>query len=155
METQGYWFRTADYGRWYLQINTLNIVSEVYKKSPFSAWFRVWKCSVGQMSQWDKCPSGTNVPVGQMSSGTTVLWDKCPSGTNVPVGQMSCGTNVSGTNVQWDSCPVGLMSCGTIVSGTNVTPPPFLHLLQGFRFNTEIYKDYIIFITKLFCTCLA
>ena len=56
-----------------------------------------------------------------MSSGTTVLWDKCPSGTNVPVGQMSSGTNVRGTNVQWDSCPVGLMSCGTIVSGTVVT----------------------------------
>ena len=88
------------------------------------------KIRVGQMSQWDKCPSGTNVPVGQMSSGTTVLWDKCPSGTNVPVGQMSSGTNVRGTNVQWDSCPVGQMSCGTIVSGTVVTPPKgCLHLL--------------------------
>ena len=62
--------------------------------------------------QWDKCPSGTNVPVGQMSR-----WDKCPSGTNVqwdkcPVGQMSSGTNVSGTTVS-----------GNNVCGTNVTPP--------------------------------
>ena len=61
--------------------------------------------------------------MGQMSSGTTVQWDKCPSGTNVPVRQMSSGTNVRGTNVQWDSCQVGQMSCGTIVSGTVVTPP--------------------------------
>ena len=70
-----------------------------------------------------------------MSSGTTVQWDKCPSGTNVPVGQMSSGTNVRGTNVQWDSCPVGLMSCGTIVSGTVVTPPLFLLWLKAGQTN--------------------
>ena len=58
---------------------------------------------------------------------STVRWDKCPSGTNVPAGQMSSGTNVRGTNVQWDSCPVGQMSCGTIVSVTVVTPPVFIY----------------------------
>ena len=78
---------------------------------------------MAQKPQWDKCPSGTNVSVGQMSSGTKVpvgqmsKWDKCLSGTNVqwdkcPVGQMSCGTNVSGTTVS-----------GTNVCRTNVTPP--------------------------------
>ena len=41
---------------------------------------------VGQMSQWDKCSSGTNVQ-----------WDKIPSGTNVQVGPMS----------KWEKCPVG------------------------------------------------
>ena len=51
---------------------------------------------LGQKNQ-----SGTNVPVGHMSSGTTVQWDNCPSGTNVPVGQMFSGTNIKYKNTYW------------------------------------------------------
>ena len=50
------------------------------------------KASMGQKSQWDKYPSGTNVQ-----------WDKC-QGDKCQVRQLSSGTNVLWENCQWDSC---------------------------------------------------